>query len=319
MLLRQYLTVASLVVVSFWPTLAAAQRLSITLLGTGSPEPSTERAGSATLVEAGGQRFIFDAGRGATERLWQLAIPPGQIDQIFLTHLHSDHIVGLPDLWLTGWQRSRFGLRRSPLLVTGPPGTAAMAAALSQAYVEDVRHRSIAGQLADSVTTLLGHDAQPGVVYDRGGVKITAFAVDHGVPPIAAYGYRLDFAGHSVVISGDTRPSENLVRFAKGVDVLVHEVIAAVPGAAGGERIQQVLGSHTSPEEAARIFVKVAPKLAVYTHVSLVTTPGNRSALLSTIIPRTRLLYAGPVEIGEDLMTIDVTDTVRVRRKGDRP
>jgi ribonuclease Z len=156
------------------------------------------------------------------------------------------------------------------------------------------------------------------LVYDRGGVKITAFAVDHGNPPIPAYGYRLEFGGRSVVISGDTRPSENLVRFAKGADVLVHEVMAAFPDAAGGERVRQLLSSHTSPEEAADIFVKVAPKLAVYTHVSLVTTPENRTALLGTIIPRTRSVYAGPLEIGEDLMTIEVTDTVRVRRKGDR-
>jgi ribonuclease Z len=120
------------------------------------------------------------------------------------------------------------------------------------------------------------------------------------------------------VISGDTRPSENLVRFAKGADVLVHEVMAAFPDAGGGERVRQLLSSHTSPEEAADIFVKVAPKLAVYTHVSLVTTPENRTALLGTIIPRTRSVYAGPLEIGEDLMTIEVTDTVRVRRKGDR-
>jgi ribonuclease Z len=315
---RPSVTAASVLVVWLAPLSAVAQGLTVTLLGTGNPEPSTERAGPATLVEAGGQRFVFDIGRGTAERLWQVAIPLGQINQILLTHLHSDHVVGLPDVWLSGWQRTRFGQRRSPLLVTGPPGTAAMTAALRQAYVEDVRHRTAAGRLADSATALVGHDTRVGLVYDRDGVKITAFAVDHGNPPIPAYGYRLEFGGRSVVISGDTRPSENLVRFAKGADVLVHEVMAAFPDAAGGERVRQLLSSHTSPEEAADIFVKVAPKLAVYTHVSLVTTPEKRTALLGTIIPRTRSVYAGPLEIGEDLMTIEVTDTVRVRRKGNR-
>jgi ribonuclease Z len=316
---RAIQSAAASLVIWLSPFSAVAQGLTVTLLGTGSPEPSTVRAGPATLVEAGGQRLVFDVGRGTAERLGQLAIPLGQISHIFLTHLHSDHVVGLPDVWLSGWQRARFGQRRSPLLVTGPSGTAAMTAAIREAYVEDLRQRTAAGRLADSMTALAGHDAQVGVVYDRGGVKVIAFAVDHGSPPLPAFGYRIEFGGRSVVISGDTRPSENLIRFAKGTDLLVHEVMAASPDAAGGERVRELLSSHTSPEEASLIFVEVAPKLAVYTHVSLVATPENRTALLGTIIPRTRSRYVGPLEIGEDLMTIEVTDTIRVRRKGDRP
>jgi len=205
-----------------------AQAMRVTLLGTGSPPPSIERFGPATLVEVGGQKLLFDVGRGATQRLWQLGIPLGQVNRVFITHLHSDHVVGLPDLWLTGWLRSAYGQRKAPLQVWGPRGTAGMAAALRQAYAEDIRIRRTMFDYPDSVISLVGHDVGDGTVYDRDGVRVTAFAVEHGsVKP--AFGYRLDFGGHSIVISGDTRRSENVVRAARGADVLIHEVTVADP------------------------------------------------------------------------------------------
>src|SRR5262245_29369675 len=106
------------------PARAEAQSLRLVLLGTGSPEPTVDRFGPATLVEAGGQHLLFDAGRGVSQRLWQIPLRLGEINDVFLTHLHSDHTVGLADLWLTGWLQSRFGQRAMPLRVWGPPGTA---------------------------------------------------------------------------------------------------------------------------------------------------------------------------------------------------
>ena len=309
------LTVVSL----FAPLEAQAPVIRVTLLGTGSPEPSIQRFGPATLVEAGDARFLFDAGRGASQRLWQLAIPLGQVDGVFLTHLHSDHVVGLPDVWLSGFQRTLFGRRASPLVVWGPSGTAAMVLALRQAFAEDVRNRSASGRLPDSVTAAVGNDIQQGLIYDRGGVRVTAFTVDHSYAPFVAYGYRLEFAGRSVVISGDTRPSENLARFAEGSDLLIHEVMAATAENAASPALQRIIGSHTSPEEAARIFQAAKPKLAVYTHVSLVAEPERRQALLETIIPRTRAIYAGRVELGEDLMTIAIWDSVSIQYRGRTP
>jgi ribonuclease Z len=293
-----------------------AQAMRVTLLGTGSPPPSIERFGPATLVEVGGQKLLFDVGRGATQRLWQLGIPLGQVNGVFITHLHSDHVVGLPDLWLTGWLRSAYGQRKAPLQVWGPRGTAGMAAALRQAYAEDIRIRRTMFDYPDSVISLVGHDVGDGTVYDRDGVRVTAFAVEHGsVKP--AFGYRLDFGGHSIVISGDTRRSENVVRAARGADVLIHEVTVADP-----EFLEQspdarrvVAELHTSPEDAAAVFAAARPKLCVFTHVQVFGSAERRGELMARIVARTLAGYDGRVELGEDLLTIVVGDTITTTRR----
>jgi ribonuclease Z len=294
------------------PAASEAQTIVVTLLGTGHPEPSLERFGPATLVEARGQRLLFDAGRGAAQRIWELATPVGEIRRVFLTHLHSDHVVGLPDVWLTGWLRNAFGRRNGPLQVFGPPGTEALARSLRQAYAEDVRARNPGSP--DSTVDIIGHDVEEGAVYDQDGVRVIAFTVDHGNPPLPSFGYRVEHGGRSIVISGDTRRSENLIRFAQQTDLLIHEVMAAGPGAASSPDARRVLSSHTSPEEAGDVLSRVNPKLAVLTHVSIVSGPARRQAVLDGIMPRVRATYAGPLAIGEDRMTIIVGDSVEIRR-----
>ena len=299
------------------PALAHAQALKLVLLGTGSPEPATDRFGPGTLIEAGGQHLLFDAGRGVSQRLWQIPLRLGDINDVFLTHLHSDHTVGLADLWLTGWLQSRFGQRANPLRVWGPPGTVALVEGLRDAYAADVRARTVNG-IPDSAVAIEAQEIVEGQVYDRAGLRVTAFQVDHGSPPIPSFGYRIDFGGRSIVISGDTRPSDNLIRFARGADVVVHEVMAAFPEAQASAAVSRVLSSHTSPEQAARVFAAVNPKLAVFTHVSLVSVAERRQALLETVLPRTRSIYSGRVVIGEDLMTVSIGDTIEVRRSLER-
>ena len=202
---------------------ASGQAIKVTLLGTGTPRPMIERFGASILVQAGKENLLFDAGRGCTIRLWQLGAPLKDVNRVFLTHLHSDHTVGIPDLWLTGWIFDR----AEPLEVWGPKGTGQMMAGLRQAYGYDIEVRSKFGN-SRAGAEIRAHDIHEGVVYEANGVKVTAFLVDHGnVKP--AFGYRVDYGGHSVVLSGDTRPSENLVKHAQGVDLLVHEVYAVTP------------------------------------------------------------------------------------------
>lgn len=296
-----------------WSRPIGAQTITVVLLGTGSPEPALDRFGPATLVEAGGQRFLIDAGRGVTQRLWQRPLRIGEISNVFLTHLHSDHTVGLPDLWLSGWLQARFGRRTLPLRVLGPSGTAALVRGLRDAYAGDLRARQESAAL-DSAVTIEGVDVEQGVVYERGGVRVTAFTVDHGNPPMPALGYRVDFGGRSVVVSGDTRPSENLIRFARGADLVVHEVMAFFPDAQTAPATSRIVASHTSPEQAGRVLAAIKPKLAVFTHVSLVSVPERRQILLDSILPWTRRTHSGRVVIGEDLMTIVVGDSVDVQR-----
>src|SRR5215831_14281706 len=190
----------ALFVVVLVPPVAQGQDIKVTLLGTGCPPPVMNRFGPSTLVEAGGQKFVFDAGRGALQRLTQLKVRWQDVQGVFLTHLHSDHVVGFPDLWLTGWL---VGGRNVPLQVWGPRGTKKMMSHLEQAYEFDIRIRLYDDRAAPDGVVILAEDISEGVVYDKGGVKITAFEVDH-TPVKPAFGYRIDYAGRSVVLSGDT-------------------------------------------------------------------------------------------------------------------
>jgi ribonuclease Z len=248
-----------------------AQDFKVTLLGTGSPIPIIERFGPSTLVEAGREKLLIDCGRGAALRLWQIHVPLGALTAVFLTHLHSDHVVGIPDVWLTGWLPPPFGHRTSPFEIWGPNGTRELMANLQKAFSTDIRFRTADG-IPEQGITILSKDIVQGLVYEKEGVKVTAFEVDHATAK-PAFGYRIDYRGRSVVLSGDTRPSENLVRFSKGADLLVHEVAWARPELLSkSEAARIIIGLHTTPEDAGTIFTRVKPRLAVYSHVVLVTT-----------------------------------------------
>jgi ribonuclease Z len=284
---------------------AWAQEIRVTLLGTGNPIPSLTRFGPSILVQAGDETLIFDAGRGATQRLYQLAVPFQNINAVFLTHLHSDHIVGLPDLWLTGWV---VGRTASPLKLIGPAGTTEMAGYLEKAFAFDVRIRVEEGGQAAAGGHISARDIVQGLVYEEHGVRVTAFDADHGmVKP--ALGYRIEYGNHVVVLSGDTRFSENVIESSRGADLLIHEVVLAPTDMKPSTRGYTAFAHHTTPEQAAEIFSRVRPKLAVYSHI--VSLWGLKDEELSL---RTRKLYPGPFEVGEDLMRFAVGDSVRMER-----
>ena len=184
---------------------AGRSDFKVTLIGSGVPVPAADRFGPATLVEAGDQKLLFDAGRGATIRLWQLKIPFSKVSPLFLTHFHSDHTVGIPDLWLTGWLGGPFGRRSTPFHVIGPAGTKDLMLNLERAYEGDIRVRTADEHYPpEGVKVVADEFPAEGVVYDKEGVRVTAFEVDHGDVIKPAYGYRIDYKGRSVVLSGDT-------------------------------------------------------------------------------------------------------------------
>ena len=276
----------------------AAGLFRVTLLGTGTPRPVMHRFGPSILVQAGPEVLLFDAGRGCLQRLDQAGVSYSSLTGLFLTHLHSDHVVGLPDLWLSGWLVSR---RAVPLPVWGPAGTAEMVARLRDAYRFDLKIRVEDDKVDPEGSRLLATDVDEQVLVDRNGVKVTSFLVDHE-PIKPALGYRIDYRGHSVVLSGDTRKSENLLKHAKGVDVLIHEVAAASKlEFEQSARTRGVLAHHTVPREAAEIFEKAKPRLAVYSHIVL-----RGGVTEDEVMRETRRTYGGPLVMGEDLMTIDV-------------
>jgi ribonuclease Z len=278
--------------------------IKVTLLGTGTPQPVMERFSASILVQAGGKSFLFDAGRGCLLRLRQLHVENNTIDAVFFTHLHSDHIVGFPDFWLTGWLVSH---RKEPLKVFGPNGTRQMTDYLQKAYQYDIGIRESDDKASTEGSKILATDIKEGIVYEKDGVKIIAFLVDH-YPVVPAFGYRIEYGGHSVVLSGDTRYSENLIKFAKGTDLLVHEVAIASDTLKKSDPRYNVLAHHTTPEQASKVFTAVKPKLAVYSHIVRIYQYPEEE-----ILKRTKENYPGPVILGEDLMSFSVGDTVTMK------
>jgi ribonuclease Z len=285
------------------PQLARASDFTVTLLGTGTPVPSSTRFSASILVEAGPKKFVFDMGRGAAIRLTQLQIPIRDISAYFLTHFHSDHLVGLPDLWLTGWLPPlAYGHRTTPFVLYGPAGTRALTDGLTKAFAQDIAIRSADEHDPASGIEFQVHEIDPGVVYRDSGVTITAFTNNHGALVKPSYGYKIDYQGHTVVLSGDTIPDAAVTAQAKGADLFVHSV-TIIPEAmiAQNPAMKAVYDHLASPEGAASDFAAANPKLAVYSHLGL-----NGGATIGDLVTRTAAVYHGPLVVGEDLMAFDV-------------
>jgi len=299
-------------------TQSTASDFKVTLLGTSTPNPLPDRFGPSTLVEAGDERLLFDCGRGSTIRLWQLKIPLGTI-KLFITHLHSDHTVGIPDLWLTGFAPLPYGRRTAPFAVYGPKGTAEMMAYLEKAYAADIENRrEFIPNFSPQLVAIAAKDIEEGVVYEQNAVRVTAFKVKHANLK-DAFGFRVDYRGHAVAISGDMMPNENFIKYAQGADVVIHEVGVARPELVEKDAgVRQMLATHhSSPEDAARDFARIKPKLAVYTHYTRPRRDDIPEVSVAEIIARTRAIYSGPLEAGEDLMSITIGDSVTVKRHGE--
>jgi ribonuclease Z len=282
----------------------------------GGPTFGAQSLGISTLILAGRERLLFDCGRGLTTGMARLAINPADVTTVFLTHLHSDHIISLPELYLAPWASQG---RTMPLRVWGPRGTRVMLKHLQEAFAFDIHiRRDVDEKFSAEGITVVATDIHEGLIYEANGVTVTAFLVDHG-PVKPAFGYRIDYHGHAVVLSGDTKPSDNLVKFSQGVDLLIHEVGRSkedpalvgppdelLPGSRVTRgRLKIIADHHTDGVEAGRVFQRVKPRLAVFSHFNVAP---------AATLPLVRQNYAGAVEFGEDLMTIEVGDTVSVHR-----
>lgn len=296
-------------------TARADSDFKVTLLGTASPQPRPDRFGPSTLVEAGDQKLLFDAGRGVPIRLRQLNVPIGNITALFITHYHSDHVAGIPDVWLTGWLPTPYAKRSTPFHVVGPIGARALMSNLENAYSLDIKIRLEDQKLSpEGIATIVDEFDKDGVVYEKNAVKVIGFEVDHGPAIKPAVGYRVEYKDHSVLISGDTRYNQNVIKYGTGVDVLIHEVAFARPELASNLIVKVILAHHTTPSEAGLVFAQAKPKLAVYTHIDLQSTAQVPEASLNDLVAETRRTYDGPLEVGEDLMSFEIGDTVTVHR-----
>lgn len=300
--------------------------LHVVLCGAGSPMPDPSRAGPCTAVIAGQRLFIVDIGAGATRNLTLMGLPPARAEALLLTHLHSDHIDGLGELMLQHWAA---GSSTTPLAVRGPPGVASVVEGFNSAYALDRSYR-IAHHGPEVVPpggfgAAARPFAQPSrgglVILDDGGVRITAFPVDHS-PVEPAVGYRFDYKGRSVVISGDTTSSAAVLAQARGADLLVHEALSAplvarqqrAAQAAGRAELAHILGDipdyHTTPEDAAELAQQAQVGMLLLTHI---VPPLPLRALEGPFLGGSRSAFDGVIRVGRD------GDMVSLAASGEAP
>ncbi|HSG49526.1 MAG TPA: MBL fold metallo-hydrolase, partial [Longimicrobiales bacterium] len=252
------------------PALAAqaTARTRVVLLGTGTPNPDPARSGPALAIVVDSVPYLVDAGPGVVRRAAQAAqdgeegLAVHRLARVFLTHLHSDHTAGLPDLLLSPWVLER----DEPLQVVGPQGTERMMGHIREGYLEDIHMRIFGLEPAnDRGHRVEARDVEPGLVYQDERVKVTAIPVIHGSWP-SAFGYRFETPDRVIVVSGDAAPSEALVDACDGCDILIHEVYAR----SGWERREPVwqryhAAFHTSGYELGELAARARPRLLVLT------------------------------------------------------
>lgn len=273
--------------------------VTITLLGTGSPIPDPERAGPATLVQAAGESYLIDAGRGVLMRLAAAGSGANQLTAVLLTHLHSDHITDLNDVITTRWITT---FERSPLAIIGPPGTKAVVDHLLASLGPDISYRLAHHADLDHEPPVEVIEVTDGPVARTGAVHITAAPTDHR-PVEPSVGYRLDHDSASVVLAGDTVPCAGLDRLCEGGQALVHtvirkDIIAALPI----PRMQDVLDYHSSVEQAAQTAARAAMETLVLTHYVPAFPSGGGADWRDMAAAH----FSGRIELGDDLHRVEV-------------
>ncbi len=306
--------------------------LHVTLCGAGGPLIDAIRSAPCVAIVAGSSLYLVDAGSGAARNLTGVGLPLARIDGVFLTHFHSDHIDGLGELGVLRWVG---GSHRMPLPLYGAEGVGEIAQGLNQAYRLDTIYRTAhhgsevappTGSGFRAVAFREPADGEETVVLEQKGLRVTMFKVEH--PPIApAVGYRFEYGGRSVILSGDTKKSRNLENFAIGADLLVHEALSpelmGIIGSAAerannhgiAKIAHDVLNYHASPVQAAETAESAGVGHLLYYHiVPPMPVPGLESIFMDGV----REAYGGPVTLGRDGTSISLpanSDEIRVISK----
>ncbi len=289
------------------PASAPAPRTQVVMLGTGNPPADPDRSGPATAIVVDGTPYLVDFGAGVVRRAKSAAVDKGiaGLDPVnlrvaFVTHLHSDHTVGYPDLILTPWVIGR----RVPLEVYGPAGIAAMTEHILAAYQADFDTR-----MKDRALYTVGafreghavnaHEITAGVVYKDANVTVTAFATKHAME---SYGYRFDTPDRSIVISGDTNPTQATIDACRGCDILIHEVLTHDWLSRRPDFQPYAAAHHTTTTQLTELATKAKPGLLVLYHASLSIRPAvdNQRSTAATLLDE-MAKYPGRVVVARDL------------------
>jgi ribonuclease BN (tRNA processing enzyme) len=293
-------------------TASAAAPAKLVLLGTGTPQPDPDRSGSATAIVVNGKAYLVDFGPGVVRRAAAAKLDkgiaeldPAAITTVFLTHLHSDHTAGYPDLILTPWTMGR----DKPLEVYGPPGLKKMTELLIAAYSEDIsiRRDGLEKESPEGIK-VNAHEIKTGVVFKDENVTVTAFPTKHGEWK-TSFGYRFDTKDRSIVITGDTIPTEETVKACNGCDILLHEATTEKylrnpmrPNAQGYDIREYVSKYHTTTTQLAELAAKAKPKLLILYHNTITLRPSQKPlASTSDDLLYEMRDYKGKIAVGRDL------------------
>jgi ribonuclease Z len=303
--------------------------LHVVLCGSGSPLPDATRAGPCVAVIAGKRVYVVDAGEGSSRKLTLAGLSPGTIDAILLTHFHSDHIDGLGGMMLQRWVSAS---RKEPVPVLGPQGVEAVVQGFNAAFALDKGYRvahhgeatmpsSGAGGVARTFTVAQGSDESQ-VVLQQDGLTITAFPVLH-TPVFPAVGYRFDYGGRSVVLSGDTAPCPSLARAARGAEVLfqdglqtalvseMHDAALSNGRPALAKIMSDIPNYHSTPEDGARLAQEAGVKQLIFYHV---VPPLPFSYFNAAFLGDAPRLFEGPITVGKDGLFVSLpTGTADVK------
>lgn len=284
------------------------EEMKVILLGTGAPITGIQRSKPANVVMAGKQFFIVDCGAGVIQRLHMSGIPVPRISDIFFTHHHSDHNSGFVDLLLTGWIGGKTGPgRQTPAQIYGPTNTRQIIDKFLDAMKWDIDIRAEhTGSSTDGMQVNY-HEKNDGVVYDNDGIKVTAFTVDHGIVK-PAIGYKFEYKGKVIVISGDTLPTENMIKYSENADILIHEAYSkswmdrVMKKAPYGMKdlLTRIMNYHSSTDEVAKIAKKAKVKHLVFNH--LIPDPTPVWYFEKMWAKGVSDIYNGKITVGRDLM-----------------
>ncbi|MFI4936067.1 MAG: MBL fold metallo-hydrolase [Caulobacterales bacterium] len=275
--------------------------MDVILLGTGSPIPSAERAGPATLVRAGGATLLIDCGRGVVMRLAGAGVAPPTISAILLTHMHSDHICDLNDVITTHWVMN---VAPTPLRVFGPKGAKALVEATLAMLAFDVKYRIDHHDDLSSPPSVETTELEPGDAFSVGDCRISAHRTDHS-PVFPTLGYRIEAGGLAAAIAGDTIPCPELDVLCQGADVYVQTVIREdlvrrVPS----RRLQDILDYHSTVEQAAQTAGRAGVRTLMLTHYVPALMKGQEEEWRALARPH----FAGEIVLGDDLTRVSVTE-----------
>ena len=278
--------------------------MKLTLLGTGLPMPNPHRKGPSQAITFGEETVLIDCGPGAVHRLVEMGTMPSQIHRVFLTHQHADHYLDLDYFILIRWLSGV----DAPLEIYGPPGIQRMVETLMEAHAFDYAERIKSTGTDRGLPTFSFQEYDPGPICEINGAKVKAFNIDH-LPNNLSFGFRFDDKDTSIVLSGDTAPCENVIRYAHKADLLVHECVDARKSnlaksslwKSPEDRIAHMSRIHTFPDALGEVAREADPKKLVTTHMVPATVPAELKEQIADN-------FNGPIVIGEDLLDFDLAD-----------